>query len=1523
MMKFLSILSLFFLVSFLQLSAKTIYVNAVASGNNDGSTWTNAYISLQSALASAVSGDEVWVCSGTYKPAASGGATSAAFYIASGIKLYGHFAGTETATSQRQLSNSSYATILSGDLNGNSGEFTNMGDNSKNVVVFDHSGSETLLDGFTVTQANYSGIYVDGHQGAASSPTLRNCLITLNTGVFGAGIFLYGLSSSSTCVLSIDNCTFHKNRVIDTGRTGAIEAAYNVQLNITNSFFTNNTGGIAGAIWADGNCQISNTTFSGNINLGETGTISKHGGTLTISDCSFLNNVANIATPGVALFYCTATIIGTTFNGNYSLDPWDTDKGFFDFTPQGGAILNDLGSILTVTDCVFELNHSMGTGEYVQNGGAICNLNSLLKVENCLFKGNFGDKGGAIYSSKLNSHPQHAFVSIKNSAFTGNRTTYYGGAICLEKTNVSGEDPASFFYVTGFDKEITNCTFNGNICGFVGDPDIDPDVGPGPYSSEFPHRGGAIYTDESPQNFKNCIIWDNSAPNGGNEIYYNSGGAPSFYYSDIKGCGGSGSSWTSAIGTDGGNNKDINPGFITPVVPSTAVTNSGNCRIAHTSPCAEAGNNSYMTLTRDLEGNSRIQDALIDMGAYESKSNILYVNSAALGSQNGTSFTNGYLTLQQALNAVASGEQIWVAKGTYKPSSAYTLTDSPRYYHFELKDNVQIYGGFAGTETAIDQRTNFGYGGTNETILSGDIGTVGDYTDNCYHVILNVSTGLTSSSVLNGVTITGGNANGLNPHNRGGGVNQTSSSPTLSQVTFTDNRGNYGGGAFNQNSSPQYVNCLFYQNQGNTSGGGMRNNSATPTVTNCTFTNNTSGSIGGGVDNSSSSAIYNNCVFWGNTATTGKQIYGTGAGTSVLNYSCYANETNDVVTLDVAVLNVSNNNNTSDPLFVNSSNTDFRLYGNSPCVNTGNNTYNAFTSDIREKTRIQNTTIDRGAYEWSSGIDPATLISWTGGALSTNWNTTGNWNPAQVPTATDDVLIPDKTYDPTVNEATATPAVCKDLTIQSGAVLTIAAGKALTVNGSLTNSAGIAGLVIKSDGTGTGSLKILGSASGSATVQRYMLENKWHVVSAPATENINTFLNRNLSIPQIIGGTYGGRLGMMDYDTGENDWNLYFEGGSNGTGNSFVTGKGYMVRTSVSVDSPAPTILDFQGTLNVGNLDVTVNRTGLNGWNCIGNPYTTAIKIADGVSGIGTDNFIDVNYNLLDDVFTGVYIFNGIGYDIVNFITASSTESYASLGQGFFVRAKTDNTKVSFKAVMQAHNPVTYKSALTSYPSIKLMVANNSATVSTEIKFIDGATKGLDKGYDAGIFKADPSFAIFTKLVEPFDAEFQLQCLPTNYYSNLVIPVGIDSKAGGEIVFSVQAVQLGPTCKVILEDKLTNTFTNLSQNSYKAVVAANTAGTGRFYLHTGDIISGLEDQVLPGKLTAYVRGNTEIRLIGEVGYDAVATLVNGLGKVVLTKKLEKGNLNIIGLPNLSSGVYLLNINDKVMSQTIKVMIRKR
>jgi hypothetical protein len=156
----------------------------------------------------------------------------------------------------------------------------------------------------------------------------------------------------------------------------------------------------------------------------------------------------------------------------------------------------------------------------------------------------------------------------------------------------------------------------------------------------------------------------------------------------------------------------------------------------------------------------------------------------------------------------------------------------------------------------------------------------------------------------------------------------------------------------------------------------------------------------------------------------------------------------------------------------------------------------------------------------------------------------------------------------------------------------------------------------------------------------------------------------------------------------------------------------------------------------------------------------------------------------------------------------------------------------------------------------------------------------------------------------------------------LVIPIGVESKAGGEIVFSVETFQLDPNCKVILEDRLTNTFTDFSKDTYKTTLAVNTSVSDRFFLHTSDIVKGSEAQELSsGKLRAYAVGNIEIRVIGEVTDKAVATLYNGLGKVVLTKKLSAGSLSIIGLPNINSGVYMLNINDIGTSQTVKILIR--
>ncbi|MEI6140717.1 MAG: choice-of-anchor Q domain-containing protein [Mariniphaga sp.] len=612
--------------------------------------------------------------------------------------------------------------------------------------------------------------------------------------------------------------------------------------------------------------------------------------------------------------------------------------------------------------------------------------------------------------------------------------------------------------------------------------------------------------------------------------------------------------------------------------------------------------------------------------------------------------------------------------------------------------------------------------------------------------------------------------------------------------------------------------------------------------------------------------------------------------------SLYGNDVSAIITAGASLLFAV------DPKFTGGNTHPYALCGNSAGVDAGNNSYCSEATDLRGTTRslskIDGTagTVDMGAYEWRYGTDPM-LFTWDG-SESEVWNLPANWDLNLVPSSTDVIRIPDVTNKP----------IADALTVATEGELTIDPKGSLTLNGAITNNGKI---VIKSEAGWTGSLIATGvGGTGTALVERFMPQDEWHIISSPtATQQINDFIADNLAIPSLS-GTTPVQYGMMDYKTADNKWNGYFTAAKI---SPLGIGKGYMVRVKNPVDN-----LRFQGAINA-----SASTSVLAGWNCIGNPFMSAIKVN---TAAGTDNFIGANWTKFDDSNKALYFWNqtnnsGEGsYDVVNLADGAT---YAQIGQGFFMKAKASDN-VSFTTTMQTHQiNAPFKASATPYPEIKLIAMANAKTVSTDIKFIEGTQKGLDPGYDAGLFTTDKSFSIYTKLVEDNGVNFQLQCLPPTDYSKLVIPVGIDSKAGGEIVLSVQTVQLDPTCKVILEDKLTNTFTDLSKDTYKAAVVANTAGTGRFYLHTGDIVSGFEDQVLTdGKLTAYAKGNTEIHVIGEVGDGSVATLVNGLGQVVLIKKLGAGNLNIIGLPNLTSGLYMLNIDNNGAPQTIKMMIRK-
>jgi hypothetical protein len=127
--------------------------------------------------------------------------------------------------------------------------------------------------------------------------------------------------------------------------------------------------------------------------------------------------------------------------------------------------------------------------------------------------------------------------------------------------------------------------------------------------------GGISNTGNSSPQIQNSIIWGNTATSNGNNIFNNGvSTVPVFAYSLIEGSSGG---WGS-FGTDGGNNIDADPLFVNPVSASLAPTTAGNYRLTYCSPAIDAGNNAYVgSITTDLDGNPRIFNSLVDLGAYE------------------------------------------------------------------------------------------------------------------------------------------------------------------------------------------------------------------------------------------------------------------------------------------------------------------------------------------------------------------------------------------------------------------------------------------------------------------------------------------------------------------------------------------------------------------------------------------------------------------------------------------------------------------------------------------------------------------------------------------------------------------------------------------------------------------------------------------------------------------------------------------------------------------------------------------
>lgn len=289
----------------------------------------------------------------------------------------------------------------------------------------------------------------------------------------------------------------------------------------------------------------------------------------------------------------------------------------------------------------------------------------------------------------------------------------------------------------------------------------------------------------------------------------------------------------------------------------------------------------------------------------------IYVNDDATGANNGSSWEDAYTDLQVALAAAQSGDQIWVAAGVYYPTSG---PNPNRNLAFTLANGVAIYGGFAGTESSLNQRD----WQANPTILSGDIDSNdvnadGNFiAETCADVVGNNSynvvrgSGVDSTAILDGFIVTAGRANsngsgnvgegggiyltsnarptlrnlrlsGSRVNRGGGGLSATAGSyPTLTDVTFTGNCSSLsGGGLYVVNGAATLTGVTFEGNRANgsnQSGGGLYANNSTLTLDRVDFRNNNggaSGSGGGAYISNNNTATLDSVTFQGNTARSG------------------------------------------------------------------------------------------------------------------------------------------------------------------------------------------------------------------------------------------------------------------------------------------------------------------------------------------------------------------------------------------------------------------------------------------------------------------------------------------------------------------------------------------------------------------------------------------------------------------------------------------------------------------------------
>jgi len=525
-----------------------------------------------------------------------------------------------------------------------------------------------------------------------------------------------------------------------------------------------------------------------------------------------------------------------------------------------------------------------------------------------------------------------------------------------------------------------------------------------------------------------------------------------------------------------------------------------------------------------------------------------------------------------------------------------------------------------------------------------------------------------------------------------------------------------------------------------------------------------------------------------------------------------------------------------------------------------------------------------------AGFTFLTSASWTGNT-STDWNTAGNWSPSIVPTASTNVNIPVTSNNPMVNQAVGSPAVCYNLTINSGVALTIAPGKALTVNGTLTNNAGNTGLVIQSTAAGTGSL-IHNTASVNGTIQRYIAGSAsltamtYHLVSVPLTQASNPTSNLFL-------GSYLYYFDETQISPVDNGWvNMGIS-----TTTPLTVTRGYMVYYPGTSK-----IYNLSGPMNNGSVITTTSYTSgasaNKGFNLVPNPYPSSIDwlASSGWTKTNIDN--------------AVYVWNSSNY--ASYINGGSTNGgsrYIAPGQSFFVHANATSPVLAMNNSVRTHNTVSFLKDNGVIPNLlKIHADADSASDEIVVRFANGATTGFDGEWDAyKITGGADAPQMYT--VTSDNINLAINSLPLNP-EPIVVPLDFTLNSNSEVTLTASGIEsFNPSTTIYLEDKTLGKMVNLRTDplytfSYQTGSAAN-----RFNLHFNGI-TGINENNTTSSGRAFIsNGSICLEVPSMQGQLACITLYDMLGQVISNEQKEMIGIVSIKAP-FAKGVYVVIVSSK-------------